>query len=54
MVVSCMFADDNHPDGGYWIGSGGLAALPEVTPREDSASSPSINGICVVGNRYNW
>ncbi len=26
--------DDNHPDGGYWIGSGGLAALPEVTPRE--------------------
>ena len=31
--------DDNHPDGGYWIGIGGLAVerSPEVTPREDSA-----------------
>ena len=46
--------DENHPDGGYWIGNGGLVASPEVTPREDSAPDSSTNGKCFVGDRYDW
>ena len=30
-------ADDTNPNGGYWVGTGGLVASPEVTPRENSA-----------------
>ena len=58
MVGGCRvyIPDDNHPDGGCWIGFGipAVERSPEVTPREDLARSPSINGICVVGNRYEW
>ena len=47
--------DDNHPDGGHWIGFGlPVERSPEVTPSEDSARSPRIGGICVVGDRYDW
>ena len=46
--------DDNHPNGGYWIGNGGLVASPEVTLREDSAAPSSIGGKCFVGDRYEW
>ena len=47
--LSVCGPDDNHPDGGYWIGFGipAVERSPEVTPRENSACSPSINGISV-------
>ena len=56
MVGGCKLyvGDDNHPNGGFWIGNGGLVASPEVTPREDSAPHSSIGGKCFVGDRYEW
>ena len=48
-------ADGNHPNGGYWIGSGGLVERsPEVMPSKNSASPSFIGGKCFLGDRYQW
>jgi hypothetical protein len=41
-------ADDNHPNGGYWVGR------PNPTPEEDSAPSSFTNGRCFVGDSFSW